>query len=83
MVAPNATTHLCGLRACQSVEDVCKGQELHTEIVKEEYEGALSLGTTLINFYAKCGLLNAFSWSALISGFADQGDAELKEMPNV
>lgn len=87
-VTPNATTFLCTLKACQSIEDLDKGQELHAEVVKEEFEGDLFLGNTLVDMYGSCGLLNeakevfdqlpiqnVVSWNALISGYAEEGDA--------
>ncbi|KAH7430855.1 hypothetical protein KP509_08G017300 [Ceratopteris richardii] len=88
-VAPNSTSFLCALKACQSFYNFHKGLELHAEIILEEYEEDLFLGNMLIDFYVNSGLMidakevfdhisarNVVSWNSLISGFADQGNVD-------
>eukprot|EP00250_Pteridium_aquilinum_P018820 c24213_g3_i1 orf=2-1585(-) len=83
---PDGVMYVCGLKACCSIGSVQKGFELHREIVQEGFENERSVGNTLIDMYAKFGLLaearavfdqlplrDVVSWTALIAGYAEQG----------
>ena len=84
----NATTFVCGLKACSSTGDVDKGRELNVEIYKRGLlENDLILGNALLDMYATIGLLvdaqevfdmlqvrDQITWNALISGYAEHGD---------
>ena len=75
------------LKDCAKKKDVCKGSQLHSEILKTDLlEKNPYIGSTLISMYAKCGMLataekvfeelpfrNVFAWSSLISGYSQQG----------
>ncbi|KAI5067654.1 hypothetical protein GOP47_0018182 [Adiantum capillus-veneris] len=83
-VSPNATTFICGLKACSSIGAMEKGEGLHVEIERQRLLGEDAVvGTTLINMYAKCGSLSkaqevfdrlpvrdGVAWTALMMGFA-------------
>ncbi|KAJ4952726.1 hypothetical protein NE237_029558 [Protea cynaroides] len=77
------------LKACSKLEDLGTGRQIHGYIVKLGMDSGVSVGTPLVNFYAKCGSLEearqAFnrisdpsdaSWSALISGWLQVGKFE-------
>ena len=84
----NATTFVCGLKACSSTGDVDKGRELNVEIYKRGLlENDLILGNALVDMYATIGLLadaqhvfdmlqlrDQITWNARISGYAEHGD---------
>ncbi|KAI5067782.1 hypothetical protein GOP47_0018310 [Adiantum capillus-veneris] len=85
--SPNSITWMFGLKACQTAGLIGKGQAIHDEIVKRSLESIL--GSSLLAFYADCGLLgearqvfnklptqDAISWTALITGYVDYGLAE-------
>ncbi|KAH7433435.1 hypothetical protein KP509_07G069700 [Ceratopteris richardii] len=86
-VSPDAVTFTCILKACGCIGAVEKGEQIHDEIVRCGYlKKDLILGTALVDMYAKCGAFpkahevleelpfrNEFCWSALISGYAEQG----------
>ena len=86
-VSPNAITFVNTLRACASIRDSDKGEEIHSEI---ERKGLISrnpyIRSSLVAMYAKCGLLSkaqkvfdslpirdVVSWTALISGYTEHG----------
>ncbi|KAH6557158.1 hypothetical protein KP509_1Z131000 [Ceratopteris richardii] len=85
-IVPDAVTLLCSLKACVSIGDLQVGQRLHIEVAKKGFEHHLFLGCTLIDMYAKQGLLFdaheifnelpspcVASWSALIAGYVENG----------
>ena len=85
-IIPTLITFISGVKACSSIRAIQLGQKIHCDIVKEGYEAEAFIGSTLVDMYAKCGLLveakevfNEFqvrdvvSWTALISGYTEQG----------
>lgn len=85
-ISPNAITFACVLKACGSIGDLKKGQEIHVYIVNEQYENDAVVGNSLVDLYAKCGSLteaheifeeltvqDVVSWTALITGYAEHG----------
>ena len=87
---PNEVTFVCTLKACGSIGAVEKGNEIHSEIVKEGILGESDLlGTALVDMYAKCGAIedarkvfdnlhdpSLVLWTALISGYAENGHGD-------
>ena len=75
------------LKSCTLKKDLNEGSRLHAEILKRGLlENNPYLASSLINMYSKCGLLakaqkvlevlcvrNVVTWSALIGGYAQQG----------
>ncbi|KAH7445143.1 hypothetical protein KP509_02G109100 [Ceratopteris richardii] len=89
-LSPNAVTFINLLKACAKVGDLDKGSILHNEISKSNLlKDGIALGNALVDMYVKCGALakakevlkglpkrNVISWSALIAGYAQQGEGE-------
>eukprot|EP00250_Pteridium_aquilinum_P005690 c15743_g1_i1 orf=1-1287(-) len=89
-VAPNVVTFLCLLKACGGTWAAYKGLELHCEIERKGYlERHASIGSALVDMYAKCGWLakgkevftrlavkNVVAWTSLIAGYAEHGHGE-------
>lgn len=87
-VSPNAVTFACILKACSSIGVPDKGQEIHTQIVREHVlERDVMVGTALVDMYATCGMLaeaqelfdklpmrDAVLWGVLIAGYAQLGE---------
>ncbi|CAK9142386.1 unnamed protein product [Ilex paraguariensis] len=85
---PDSTTLVNVLSACTSLDALQFGSSLHAYAIK----GGLSscnvyVGTSLLNFYAKCGDVqsarkvfdgmgekNTITWNAMIGGYGMQGD---------
>lgn len=77
------------LKACGGVGSIVKGQELHAEIVNRGMDRGPLLGSSLVDMYAKCGLLveaqevlnrvpgrDVVSWTAIMAGYAERGQGE-------
>lgn len=88
-IASDAITYTCCLHACSSLGFVVKGQELHSAIIKKGLDENVVVACTLVEAYAKWGLLpeacwvfnkiavkTIFSWTALITGYVDCGYAK-------
>ncbi|MCO5601299.1 hypothetical protein L7F22_055418 [Adiantum nelumboides] len=88
-VLQNTSTVVFSLRVCADAKALCKGQEIHAEVVKGSLEGSQLMNSLLVALYAKCGKLleaqeifdeliahDLISWTGLITGYADYGFAE-------
>jgi pentatricopeptide repeat protein len=88
-VPPTIVTFVCTLRACGSVKALDIGHRIHVEITKRGLEREIQIGNTLIDMYAKgrslaeahrvfdgLAIQDVVSWTALLMGYADQGDRE-------
>lgn len=75
------------LKVCAQLEDMEMGQQIHGYIVKLGLEPKVSVGTPLVDFYAKCARMesarkafqritepNDVSWHALLSGYCQIGE---------
>lgn len=73
-------------KACAGIQDACQGKMLHGWVVKRGYEDYLVVGSSVLDFYVKCGNLveaiHTFSrmsfrdsavWNSMISGFGRAG----------
>ncbi|CAL9218379.1 unnamed protein product [Arabidopsis halleri] len=87
-VAPNEKTLSSVLSACAHVGALHRGRRVHCYMIKNSIEINTTVGTTLIDLYAKCGCLeeailvferlpdkNVYAWTAMINGFAAHGYA--------
>ncbi|KAG0477257.1 hypothetical protein HPP92_014098 [Vanilla planifolia] len=88
-MSPDLVTFLAVLGACGQIAALQIGRVLHAYISKLGLGYEVSLGTALIDMYAKCGCLpeslqifnempikNIFSWSAMLSGYGIHGRGE-------
>lgn len=89
-IPPNAITYASILKSCGAIGAIDKGIEIHDKIASLGLLRNNSvLGNALVDMYAKCGAVskahrvleglptrNVVSWSALIAGYAQQGQGE-------
>ncbi|KAH7352499.1 hypothetical protein KP509_19G049000 [Ceratopteris richardii] len=87
---PDTTVLACSLKGCGCLKAVDKGIEIHVEVERRSLLGQDSaLANALLDMYVKCGLLahaqevlyelphrDAASWTALIAGYAENGDSK-------
>ncbi|XP_057845674.1 pentatricopeptide repeat-containing protein At2g13600 [Cryptomeria japonica] len=88
-VKPNRFTFASTLSACANLAMLELGKQLHAHIVGVGYESVLSVESSLISMYAKCGSIDdaalvfnqiaskdLISWNAMIAGYAINGNGK-------
>ncbi|KAH7416067.1 hypothetical protein KP509_14G073700 [Ceratopteris richardii] len=87
-LTPNAVTLLCCLQACGNTRALCRGKQMHVDIInKGMLREHCLLGNALVDMYAKCGafekaervsneqlIRNRVTWTALIAGYCEHGE---------
>ncbi|KAJ7532964.1 hypothetical protein O6H91_13G027100 [Diphasiastrum complanatum] len=89
-VQPNKVVYVVLLNACASAVALEQGKQLHSDIIRSDFESDVIVGNTLIDMYAKCGCMedarevfnkmnerDVISWTAMIAGYARQGLASV------
>ncbi|ERN16796.1 hypothetical protein AMTR_s00057p00087430 [Amborella trichopoda] len=84
---PNDFTYVGLLSACAQLEALNYGKETHARILKSDNGFNTFLSNSLVNLYAKCGLIeyssrlfdeipqpNFISWTSIIAGFCQSGE---------
>eukprot|EP01018_Ginkgo_biloba_P030291 Gb_23126 [translate_table: standard] len=87
-VKPSSVTMASVLPACAHLTALQQGKCIHDIVTRSGFESDVSVGTALIDMYAKCGSIaiarklfdrmskrNAISWTAMIAGYAQNGCA--------
>lgn len=85
-LSPDQVTYASILKACSSMETLHHGRWIHAHILEDGIESDQFISSSLIDMYARCGSLedahvvferlhhcNIVVWSALITGFTQQG----------
>ncbi|KAJ7536437.1 hypothetical protein O6H91_12G069700 [Diphasiastrum complanatum] len=78
--------YVCLLKGCARGKALAEGKQVHALIVQSELDSNIFLANNLVDMYSKCGSLsdahkvfstmpqrNVFSWTAIISAYADSG----------
>jgi pentatricopeptide repeat protein len=86
---PNFVTFVCCLKACARIGAIDRGDEIHAMVERRGFLAKNPIGNTLIDMYAKCGVLgkaqqvfdklpirDVVSWTALMSGYARVGESD-------
>lgn len=87
-IRPNQSTFTSVLTSCAHLGALDRGKSVHGYICRHKIPVNSLLGTALVDMYAKCGCIDvalsvfgklptkdAFTWTAMISGLAMDGDA--------
>lgn len=83
---PTLVTYVCIFKACGTILALLEGRLIHVLIMKHFLEQETFMGSSLIDFYAKCGSLedahkifntlpkqDVATWNAIIGAFAQKG----------
>ncbi|KAJ7566960.1 hypothetical protein O6H91_02G125700 [Diphasiastrum complanatum] len=83
---PNDYIYVAVLKACSSTTNLPEGRIIHAHVTETGYESNIFVGSTLVDMYAKCGVLeearrifgkllerDLVSWNAIIAGHAQHG----------
>ncbi|KAJ7540618.1 hypothetical protein O6H91_10G023300 [Diphasiastrum complanatum] len=81
--------YVCLLKGCSRRKALAEGKQVHALIVQSVLDSNILLANTLVHMYSKCGSVldahkvfsnmpqhNVYSWTAIISAYADSGQAE-------
>lgn len=84
--AMDDSTLSCIVKVCGCLSDRILGNQLHSLCTKFEYGAAVSVGTSLIDMYMKCGSVvdgrkvfdwmpdrNVVTWTSLLTGYTQNG----------
>eukprot|EP01018_Ginkgo_biloba_P030031 Gb_09793 [translate_table: standard] len=82
-------TFATALSACAGLATLEHGKWVHAHVIKARFESDISVGTALVDMYAKCGSIGEarlafdkmfertdFSWNVMIAGYARHGHSE-------
>ncbi|KAJ7289005.1 hypothetical protein O6H91_Y307500 [Diphasiastrum complanatum] len=81
--------YVCLLKGCSRRKALTEGKQVHALIVQSVLDSNIFLANTLVHMYSKCGSVldahkvfsnmpqhNVYSWTAIISAYADSGQGE-------
>jgi pentatricopeptide repeat protein len=84
-VQPNSVTFVGVLNACATIVALEEGRYVHQQIIQSGCESEVSVGSSLVGMYAKCGSMedawsafklpsrNVVSWTTILGGCAMHG----------
>ncbi|KAJ7522179.1 hypothetical protein O6H91_19G086300 [Diphasiastrum complanatum] len=86
---PPIQAYVCILKGCSRRKALAEGKQVHALIVQSVLDSNIFLANTLVHMYSKCSSLvhahkvfsnmpqhNVYSWTAIISAYADSGAVE-------
>ncbi|KAJ7205384.1 hypothetical protein O6H91_Y485300 [Diphasiastrum complanatum] len=81
--------YACLLKGCSRRKALAEGKQVHALIVQSVLDSNIFLANTLVRMYSKCGSVlhahkvfsnmpqhDVYSWTAIISAYADRGEVE-------
>ncbi|QHO56632.1 Pentatricopeptide repeat-containing protein [Arachis hypogaea] len=89
-MVPNCLTMAAVLPACAASASLRLGKELHCDILKNQLDSVLHVGSAITDMYSKCGRLDlayqffrrmperdSVCWNSMISSFSQNGKPEM------
>ncbi|KAJ7515252.1 hypothetical protein O6H91_22G007900 [Diphasiastrum complanatum] len=86
---PPIHAYVCLLKGCSRRKALAEGKQVHALIVQSVLDSNIVLANTLVHMYSKCGSVlhahkvfsnmpqhNVYSWTAIISAYAENGEVE-------
>ncbi|KAJ7259930.1 hypothetical protein O6H91_Y408800 [Diphasiastrum complanatum] len=86
---PPIHAYVCLLKGCSRRKALAEGKQVHALIVQSVLDSNILLANTLVRMYSKCGSVlhahkvfsnmpqhDVYSWTAIISAYADSGEVE-------
>ncbi|KAJ7528005.1 hypothetical protein O6H91_16G079900 [Diphasiastrum complanatum] len=86
---PPIHAYVCLLKGCSRRKALAEGKQVHALIVQSVLDSNIFLANTLVRMYSKCGSVlhahkvfsnmpqqDVYSWTAIISAYADSGEVE-------
>ncbi|KAJ7564266.1 hypothetical protein O6H91_02G010200 [Diphasiastrum complanatum] len=86
---PPIHAYVCLLNGCSRRKALAEGKRVHALIVQSVLDSNIVLANTLVRMYSKCGSVlhahkvfsnmpqhDVYSWTAIISAYADSGEVE-------
>ncbi|KAJ7290856.1 hypothetical protein O6H91_05G071700 [Diphasiastrum complanatum] len=86
---PPIHAYVCLLKGCSRRKALAEGKQVHALIVQSVLDSNIVLANTLVRMYSKCGSVlhahevfsnmpqhDVYSWTAIISAYADSGEVE-------
>jgi len=88
-VEPNPVTFVGIVNACASIKALKEGKDVHEHIIESGWGSNVSVGSSLVGMYAKCGSIDeawrvfnnmpkcdVVAWNATILGYAKRGQGQ-------
>ncbi|KAJ7237495.1 hypothetical protein O6H91_Y445400 [Diphasiastrum complanatum] len=86
---PPIHAYVCLLKGCSRRKALAEGKQVHALIVQSVLDSNIFLANNLVRMYSKCGSVlhahkvfsnmpqhDVYSWTAIISAYADRGEVE-------
>ncbi|KAJ7527660.1 hypothetical protein O6H91_16G065200 [Diphasiastrum complanatum] len=86
---PPIHAYVCLLKGCSRRKALAEGKQVHALIVQSVLDSNILVANTLVRMYSKCGSVlhahkvfsnmpqhDVYSWTAIISAYADSGEVE-------
>ncbi|KAJ7527991.1 hypothetical protein O6H91_16G079700 [Diphasiastrum complanatum] len=86
---PAIEAYVCVLKGCSRRKALAEGKQVHALIVQSILDSNIFLANNLVRMYSKCGSVlhahkvfsnmpqhDVYSWTAIISAYADSGEVE-------